>query len=184
MTCEKCDNTGYSGKSCPFTQEDENSIGNNTPDDTDCRPQQGWNSKPDLPFGQQQGNNFNNSFQPSLNDFMYGQKQMNDNISEKFLANDKILESLAMQLEGFNSVIKNQLSFNKLIETKITQLASSCHNHNTRELAEQLEVNPKESVNVVTTRARQFGKTIRAETTIAAGYRNTVEDRKHREYCC
>ena len=66
MTCEKCGNTGHSGKSCPFTQEDENSIGNNTPNDSDCSPQQGWNSKPDLPFGQQQGINFNNSFQPSL----------------------------------------------------------------------------------------------------------------------
>ena len=53
MTCEKCGNTGHSGKSCPLTQDDENSIGNNTPDDTDCRPQQGWNSKPDLPFDQQ-----------------------------------------------------------------------------------------------------------------------------------
>src|SRR6185437_9538149 len=53
---------------------------------------------------------------------------MNDNISEKFLANDKILESLAMQLDGFDSVIKNQLSFNELVETKVTQLASSCHN--------------------------------------------------------
>ena len=53
MTCEKCGNTGHSGKSCPLTQDDENSIGNNTPDDTDCRPQQGWNSKPDLPFIQQ-----------------------------------------------------------------------------------------------------------------------------------
>ena len=26
MTCEKCGNTGHLGKSCPFTQEDENSI--------------------------------------------------------------------------------------------------------------------------------------------------------------
>ena len=42
-----------------------------------------------------------------LKDFMYGQKQMNDNISKKFLANDKILESMAMQLEGFESVLKN-----------------------------------------------------------------------------
>jgi hypothetical protein len=41
MTCEKCGNTGHLGKSCPFTQEDEHSIGNDTPDDTDCRPQQG-----------------------------------------------------------------------------------------------------------------------------------------------
>ena len=51
---------------------------------------------------------------------MYGQKQINDNIGEKSLANDKIFESLAMQLDGFNSVIKNQLSFNKLIESKVT----------------------------------------------------------------
>ena len=91
MTCEKCGNTGHSGKSCPFTQEDKNSIGNYTPNDSDCHPQQDWNSKPDLPFGQQQGINFNNSFQPSLKDFMNGQKQMNDNISEKFLAKDKFL---------------------------------------------------------------------------------------------
>ena len=74
---------------------------------------------------------------------MYGQKQINDNISKKCLANDKILESLAMQLEGFNSVIKNQLSFNKLIETNVTQLASPCRNHNMEELLEQLGVNPK-----------------------------------------
>ena len=155
MTCEKCGNTGHSGKFCPFTQEDENSIVNNTPNDSDCRPQQGWNSKPDLPFGQQQGINFNNSFQPSLKDFMYGQKQINDNISEKFLANDKILESLAVQLDGCNSVIKNQLCFNKLIETNVTQLASSCLNHDTGKLSGQPEVTPKEVVSAVAVRARQ-----------------------------
>src|SRR6185436_14501888 len=42
MTCENCGNTGRSGKSCPFTQGDENSIGNNTPNESGCRPQQGW----------------------------------------------------------------------------------------------------------------------------------------------
>ena len=86
---------------------------------------------------------------------MYGQKQINNNISEKFLANDKILESLAMQLDGFNSIIKHQLSFNKLIETKVTQLASSCLNHDTGKLSGQPEVTPKESVSVVAVRARQ-----------------------------
>jgi hypothetical protein len=91
MTCEKCGITGHLGKFCPFTQEDENSIGNDIPNDTDYRPQQGWNSKSDLRFGQQQFNNFNNSFQLSLKNFMYGQKQINDNISEKFLANNKFL---------------------------------------------------------------------------------------------
>ena len=65
--------------------------------------------------------NFNNNFQPTLKDLVYGQKQINDNISKKFLANDKILESLAGQLEGINSVIKNQLSFNKMIETQVAQ---------------------------------------------------------------
>ena len=89
---------------------------------------------------------------------MYGKKQTNDNFSEKFLANDKILESLAMQLEGFNSVIKHQLSFNNLIETKVTQLASSCLNHDTGKLSGQLEVTPKESVNEVAVRAKQFAQ--------------------------
>ena len=51
-------------------------------------------------------------------------------LSKKFLANDKTLESLVVQLEGFNSVIKNQLSFNKMIETQVAQLASSCPNNN------------------------------------------------------
>ena len=80
---------------------------------------------------------------------------MNDNISEKFLANDKILESLAMQLERFNSIIKHQLSFNKLLETKLTQLASSCLNHDTEKLSGQLKVTPKEIVSAVAVRARQ-----------------------------
>ena len=42
-----------------------------------------------------------------------------------------------------------------MIETKVTQLASSCRNHNTGELPEQPGVNSKESVNAVVVRARQ-----------------------------
>ena len=86
---------------------------------------------------------------------MNGQKQINDNISEKFLANDKILESLVMQLDGFNSVIKHQLSFNELLETKVTQLTSSYLNHDTGKLFGQPEVTPKESLSAVAVRARQ-----------------------------
>ena len=96
--------------------------------------------------------NFNNNFQPSLKYLVYGQKKINDNISKKFLANDNILESLASQLEGFSSVIKNQLSFNKMKETQVAQLASSCPNANTGKLPRQLEVPSKENVNAVTTR--------------------------------
>ena len=135
MTCETCGETGHSGTSCPLTQEDANFVGtNNNNPNSGFRPQQGWNSKPNLPFGNQQGMNFNNNFQPSLKDLVYGQKQINDNISKNFLANDKVLESLASQLEGFSSVIKNQLSFNKMIETQVAQLASSCPNANTGKL--------------------------------------------------
>ena len=56
--------------------------------------------------------------------------------------NDKILESLAAQLEGFNSIIKNQLSFNKMIECQVAQLTSSCLSHNMGELPWKPEVNP------------------------------------------
>jgi len=140
------------GNSCPITQEEAHFVGTNNYNNSGFRPQQGWNSKPNLPFGQQQGMNFNNNFQPTLKDLVYGQKQINDNISKKFLANDKILESLARQLEGINSVIKNQLSFNKMIETQVAQLASSCPNNNSGKLPGQLEVPPKESVSAVTMR--------------------------------
>ena len=95
MTCETCGETGNMGNSCPITQEEAHFIGANNSNNSGFRPQQGWNSKPNLPFSQQQGMNFNNNFQPSLKDLVYGQKQINDNISKKFLANDKILESLA-----------------------------------------------------------------------------------------
>ena len=57
--------------------------------------------------------NFNNNFQPTLKDLVYGQKQINDNISKKFLANDKILELMTAQLEGFNSVVENQLNLTR-----------------------------------------------------------------------
>ena len=93
MTCETCGETGHTDNSCSITQEEANFVEANNSNNTGFRPQQGWNSKPNLPFGQQQGMNFSVNFQPTLKDLVYGQKQNNDNISKKFLANDKILES-------------------------------------------------------------------------------------------
>ena len=53
MTCETCGETGHSGMSCPLTQEDANFVGtNNNNPNPGFRPQQGWNSRPNLPFGQ------------------------------------------------------------------------------------------------------------------------------------
>ena len=146
------------GHFVPLTQEDANFVGTNNNPNSGFHPQQGWNSKPNHPFVQQHGTNFNNSFQPTLKDLVDGQKQRNDNISRKFLANDKILESMAAQLEGFNSVIKNQLSFNKMIETQVAQLASSCPNVNAEKLPGQPEVPSKENVSAVTTQEPPFTK--------------------------
>ena len=54
MTCETCGETGHSGTSWPLTQEDANFVGtNNNNPNSGFHPQQGWNSKPNLPFGNQ-----------------------------------------------------------------------------------------------------------------------------------
>jgi hypothetical protein len=79
------------GNSCLITQEEAHFVGANNSNNS----------------GQQQGMNFNNIFLHTLKDLVYGQKQINDNISKIFLAYDKTLESLARQLEGLNSIIKN-----------------------------------------------------------------------------
>jgi len=64
-------------------------------------------------------NNSSNSFgnQPSLKDLVLGQTKTNDSINKRFMANDKILETLSGKMDSFNSAIKNQLSFNKMLET-------------------------------------------------------------------
>jgi hypothetical protein len=66
ITCETCGDTRHSGNHCSTTQEDANFIGNSNPNNSGYRPQQGWNSKLNLPFSQQQGNNFNTNFLPLL----------------------------------------------------------------------------------------------------------------------
>ena len=53
MTCETCGETRHTGNSCPITQEESHFVGVNNSNNSGFRPQQGWNSKPNLPFGQQ-----------------------------------------------------------------------------------------------------------------------------------
>jgi hypothetical protein len=38
--------------------------------------------------------------------------------------NDKMLENINSQIESLSSAVKNQLSFNKMIETQISQIAA------------------------------------------------------------
>ena len=60
-----------------------------------------------------------------MKNLLFGQAKINDNISRKLASNDKILENINNKLESFSSTIKNQLSFNKMLESQIAQLAAA-----------------------------------------------------------
>jgi hypothetical protein len=48
---------------------------------------------------------------------------MTDSINKKLHAHDKMLENINAKLDEFSSVSKNQLSFNKMLETQLAQIA-------------------------------------------------------------
>jgi hypothetical protein len=121
MTCELCGNTGHSGNYCPTTQEDVMfMIGNNN----GYCPQGGqtWNQCPYYQGGNQ-GNSFNSN-QPSLKDLVFGQAKINDSFNKKLDACDKTLESLNTMVDSLSSSLRRQLSFNKMIETQLAQIAA------------------------------------------------------------
>ena len=69
--------------------------------------------------------NFNsnyNSNSPSLKDLVLGQAKIKENLTKKLSYNDKIFENMNSKLENLSS-FKNQLSFHKMIETQIAQIA-------------------------------------------------------------
>jgi uncharacterized coiled-coil protein SlyX len=125
MTCEICGNVGHSGNDCLETREDASFInnGNNRFCDNNYS-NQGWNSRPNLPFNHQNGGNYSNSFnnQPSIKDLVFGQDRINESLNKKLAANEKVLENLNSTIESFTFAMKNQLSFNKMIETQLAQL--------------------------------------------------------------
>ena len=73
------------------------------------------------------------------------------------MSNDKILENINSQIEGLTSAVKNQLSFNKMIETQLAQIATTISIDSNGKLPAQPK-NSCEHVKVVTTRG---GKTTR-----------------------
>jgi len=142
---------GHLGNNCSETlPKDVNFIGNNPNFSNGNRPQPGWKSRPYIPsLGQ--GNSSSSSQQ--FNKFnQFDQRAVNDSISKKLHANDKLFETISVQMETFNSVVKKQLSFNKMLETQIAQLAASLPNVNAGKLPEQPKPPPKEHINAVTTR--------------------------------
>jgi hypothetical protein len=62
-----------------------------------------------------------------------------DNLSKKLASNDKILKTISNKMESFSSAIKNKHSFNKMLESQISQLASSIPTANPGKIPGQLE---------------------------------------------
>jgi uncharacterized membrane protein YgaE (UPF0421/DUF939 family) len=53
------------------------------------------------------------------------QNKVIDTMSRKIASNDKLLENINTIMDSFTSAIKNQHSFNKIIESQISHLAAS-----------------------------------------------------------
>jgi hypothetical protein len=85
-----------------------------------------------------------------LKDLVLGQVKINENINKKLLANDKSLESLNVKLETLSSMLKNQLSFNKMIETQLAQIAAALPPVESGNFPRQSET-PVENVSMVST---------------------------------
>ena len=108
--------------------EDVNFVNNNY-----LHPQQnqGWNQQQRPNYqgnsqGNYQGNNYNNfNSQPPLRELIFGQAKIMEGLSRKLASNDKILENINNRMDSFSSAIKNQHSFNKIIESQIAQLAAA-----------------------------------------------------------
>ena len=88
----------------------------------------------------------------SFNKSPFDQKSINDSISKKFISNGRVLETLSLQMETLNSAMKNHLSFNKMLETQIAQLAAALPNPSAGKLPGQPEQPPRENVSAVMTR--------------------------------
>jgi hypothetical protein len=118
MMCEVCGDIGHSGDYCPCY------LGG-------CDVyewQQLWLSSTrksimesitPLLSGGNQGNTYNPN-QPSLKYLVFGQAKINEGFNKKTIAYDKALESLNVKIDNLSSTITNQLSFNKMIETKLS----------------------------------------------------------------
>ena len=149
MTCEVCGNTGHSGNYYPETQEDVMYMNSNN---NGYRPQGGQTCNQQRPYyeGGNQGNSFNPN-QPSLRDLVFGQAKINECFNKKIAAYDKTLDSLNIKINSLSSALKNQLSFNKMIEIQLAQLVALVPSTEDGKIPGQ-PVSSCENVSVVSTR--------------------------------
>jgi hypothetical protein len=102
------------------------------------------------------GQNFNRS-EHSLQDIVRDLLRINSEVGKKLLANDKILKSIDSKMNNFTVVVQHQLNFNKVLETRIEELAAALPHPNGGDFPSQPVVPVKENVKVVIT---QSGKTM------------------------
>ena len=111
------------GVEFPEYQEDANIIINNS---APQQQRQGWNQQQRSTYqGKYPSNSYNTPKQPSLRDLILEQARINKNISKKLAFNDKVLENINTKIDSFSSSIKDQLSYNKKIESQLAQLAAA-----------------------------------------------------------
>jgi hypothetical protein len=60
-----------------------------------------------------------------LREFILEQAKINANIAKKLAVNNKVLENINIKMDSFSSGIKDQLSYNKQIESQIAQLSAT-----------------------------------------------------------
>jgi hypothetical protein len=56
---------------------------------------------------------------------MRDQVRINDEVRKKIHATDKLLENINVKMDNFIVATQNQLSFNKMLETQIQQIAAA-----------------------------------------------------------
>jgi hypothetical protein len=76
---------------------------------------------------------------------------MIDSINKKLHAHDKMLENINAKLDEFSFALKNQLSFNKMIETQLAQIAAAIPSFEKDRITSKSEVTI-ETANLVTAR--------------------------------
>jgi hypothetical protein len=72
-------------------------------------------------------------------------------LNKKLAANDKVLENLYSTIGSFITTMKNQLGFNKMIETQLAQLVASLPSSESGGISGQPKPT-RENVSIVSTR--------------------------------
>ena len=121
MTCEVYGEVEHLGNDCHKTHEEASYLNNGFRQGNN----NGWNIQSRSQGGNSNYNSNFNSNQPTLKDLVLGQAKINENLTKKLSYNDKMIENINSKLENLSSSVKNQLSFNKMIETQVAQIAAS-----------------------------------------------------------